>query len=300
MNWKFKAVVAGVSSVAPMGPHFYRFLQKRFGRLDLSSHTRLVNQLEMAQWLAPYGGVAGKTLFEVGTGHISWIPIGCYLSGAEKVFTYDLFPRLDIHLVKKALAWITANRDAVASMYPHAGDRLDVLVRMRSDPQGFLKAANIVYKSPADAAASGLPEQSVDVHFSFSTFEHIPQDSITAIMREARRILRSSGVAIHFIDPSDHFQHHDSSITKINFLRYSDRMWRLIGGNQFAYCNRLRASDYIRILCDTGFEIRRQYVEVDQPSLMALRNGFRIHKSFSHYDEEDMCSIKSYLLASIA
>lgn len=181
MNWKLKALVAATCDSVPMGPQFYQFLQKHFGRLDASSHTRLTNQQEMAQWLSPYGGLAGKTLFEVGTGHIPWIPIGFYLSGAAKVFTYDLYPRMDIQLVKEALAWIATNREKVASMYPDAADRLEVLTRLRSDPQGLFQAANIVYKSPADAASSGLPDQSIDVHFSFATFEHIPQESIAAI-----------------------------------------------------------------------------------------------------------------------
>ena len=70
----------------------------------------------------------------------------------------------------------------------------------------------------------------MDYHISTTVFEHIPRADIARILKEAKRILKKGGVAIHFIDLSDHFQHQDKSITRINFLRYSDEEWDKIGG----------------------------------------------------------------------
>jgi len=46
---------------------------------------------------------------------------------------------------------------------------------------------------------------------------------------------------------SIHFQHQDNSISRINFIRFSDNEWTNIAGNQFAYCNRLRVNDYLNL-----------------------------------------------------
>lgn len=81
----------------------------------------------------------------------------------------------------------------------------------------MLSEVNIVYLAPADAANIGLPDGSVDYHISTTVFEHIPREDIEWILKEAKRILKDDGIAIHFIDLSEHFQHQDKSISTITF-----------------------------------------------------------------------------------
>jgi len=82
--------------------------------------------------------------------------------------------------------------------------------------------------------------------------------------------------AIHFIDLSDHFKHQDKSITSINFLRYSDEEWDKIAGNEFVYCNRLRASDYLVLFKEAGFDICRHEIQEDEEARKSIRNGFMV------------------------
>src|SRR5215831_4120292 len=51
----------------------------------------------------------------------------------------------------------------------------------------------------------------------------------------------------------------------IDFLRYSDRAWRLLCVNRQDYTNRLRHSDYIRMLHEADYEIlqQRKYLHRD-------------------------------------
>ena len=129
----------------------------------------------------------------------------------------------------------------------------------------------------------------MDYHISTTVFEHIPGEDIKRILKEAKRILKKDGVAIHFIDLSDHFQHQDKSITGINFLRYSEKEWERIAGNEFAYCNRLRASDYIGLFEELGFDVCRKEVQEDEDALEIMRNGFVIDEKFRHYSVDDLC-----------
>jgi hypothetical protein len=78
-----------------------------------------------------------------------------------------------------------------------------------------------------------------------TTLEHIPENVIIDIFKEASRILKKGSICVHFIDLSDHFQHQDGTISSINFLKYSNAHWEKIAGNEFAYCNRLRALEYL-------------------------------------------------------
>lgn len=47
----------------------------------------------------------------------------------------------------------------------------------------------------------------MDCHISMTALEYIPRVDIKRILEEAKRILKKDGVAIQFINLSDHFQH---------------------------------------------------------------------------------------------
>ena len=275
--------------------------------------SRIPAQIEMAQWILDIGGeIEGKTFFEVGTGHNLIVPIGFFLCGAEKVVTVDLHRRLDFGILKKSLVWMAENRDDVCGYYDGVAnpqiapqrnrlrisqgkqitqiiERMDLIDRLKEMPEKFLSEANIQYLAPADAADTDLPDASVDYHISTTVFEHIPGVDIKRILKEAKRILKKDGIAIHFIDLSDHFQHQDKSITSINFLRYSEKEWGKIAGNEFAYCNRLRVSDYLALFKEAGFDVCRKEATVDDEARKNMENGFMVDEGFRDYNVEDLC-----------
>lgn len=86
----------------------------------------------------------------------------------------------------------------------------------------------------------------------------------------------------------NHFQHQDKSITKINFLRYSDEKWKRIAGNQFAYYNRLSISDYLALFKEAGFDVIRQEAYEDEEARKSLADGFSIDDMFCGYSVDDL------------
>jgi len=250
MKWQQKAKIMKILSNIPMGGVLYKFLQKKFGRLTSDPMPNIKKQIAITDWLHQYNfPIEGKIFFEVGTGHNAIVPVGFFLSGAKRVVTIDLYKRLDYNIMKNSLFYLVKNRHLIEFLYSNKTNsiilnkRLDLLSEYWSTPRQFIKMANIQYLAPADAANTNLLNDSIDYHISTNTLEHIPYEVIRNIFIEAKRILKDKGIAIHFIDMSDHFQHQDSSISRINFLRFSDDEWSYIAGNQFAYCNRLRATD---------------------------------------------------------
>lgn len=297
MKWEHKARIQKICSRFPFGDTLYVMLQKKLGRLTVEPMGRLPHQINMTRWLVDEGyEIIGKTFFEVGTGHIPVVPIGFFLSGAGSVITVDLHRRLDWDLTKQTLSWIVDHRQELEPLYQNVIDvsvfrqRMDVLQKYQSNPRAFFKHAGITYQSPADAAKTSLANGSVDYHFSFTTLEHIPHQVLQDIMKEAKRILSSNGIAIHVIDLSDHFQHQDKTITAINFLRFTEKQWKQIGHNQFSYCNRLRASDYLTLFLSLSFTVLRAEKVVDKKSLETIQQGFPLAAIFQGYDQEDICT----------
>jgi SAM-dependent methyltransferase len=307
LGWRQKARVMQVCASVPWGDRFYRRIQRSFGRLRDDPRPAFRGQIELARWFLQAGRpIDGRSFLEVGTGHLPLVPVGFFLCGAERVRTVDLHRRLEWGLLGRALRWIARHPDEVGSLF--AGvvasttvqRRLELVARTYREPVRFLAEAGIEYLAPCDAARTGLPEGSVDGHFSRAVLEHIGPPALREVLAEARRLIAPDGVALHFVDLHDHFQSQDPSITRINFLQFSEEEWLKLAGNEFAYCNRLRIRDLLDLFREVGFEVMRHETRVDGASLEALRAGFQVHDRFRSYPPEELCTTELRVLLRAA
>jgi SAM-dependent methyltransferase len=249
----------------------------------------------LARWLCDAGLTIGAArVMEVGTGRRVDLPFGLYLAGAGPVHTFDLHRYLKPKLVEHTLAFLRANETELRSLFsPLAGERLFderiSALTTASDTEAALRAAGIRYYAPADASHTPLEAGSIDVHTSYTVFEHIPREDLRSILHEARRLLSPRGVVLHHIDLSDHFYQEDPKVSKINFLQFSDETWSRYADNQFAYHNRLRVHEFRELFEDCGYEIIRWQEYIDEKSLALLRNGFPLAARFRNLPPEVLC-----------
>lgn len=304
MRWQNKARIMKIFSVLPSGPALYKILQRTLGRLRANHSSRLPVQVEMGRWLLDSGlEIADKVFFEVGTGHIPILPIGYFLCGAAKVITVDLNRRVEWQLTRDSLTWLALHKEEARNIVQDIvnadlfEERFKLLSRYQDSPEMFFKEAKIEYLAPKDASKTDLDSESIDCHFSVTTLEHIPMASIKKIFQEARRILKPNGVAIHFIDTSDHFQHQDPTISKINFLQFSEREWLKIAANEFGYCNRIRASQFRQAFQQLGFTVNKQNSIID-PECLALLEGksLNLDPAFESLSQDDISTVAYHVL----
>lgn len=300
MNWKWKAAVQKACALLPVGSdQIYYLLQRQCGGLVrgydpsflLSEAARMNAVLRRLNIKLE----DGARVMEVGTGWRLDIPLGLYLCGAREIHTYDLHPYLKESLVLRSVDFIRANRLRVFELFSKAISTKDVERRLTAlcavrSLAGLMELANIHFHAPADAAQTGLPAASIDIHLSYTVLEHIPGEVLEQILREANRILSARGVTIHHIDLTDHFYQVDPAITPVNFLQFSDRQWAKYAANQWAYHNRLRVNAYRRIYEKTDQEILSWDAKVDQRSLAALEGGFPLDPQFHHTPYDQLCT----------
>ena len=98
------------------------------------------------------------------------------------------------------------------------------------------------------------------------------------------------------VDHSDHWQHVDKRISRVNFLKYSDSFFRWTYINSLNYQNRLRHPQYLEMLRKAGFRLVREEHVVDEVSLRYLPH-MRIAERFRNFSNEDLAISDSFLLA---
>jgi SAM-dependent methyltransferase len=171
--------------------------------------------------------------------------------GVERQMLLDLHPHARAELVNDSIRRLEAARP---SFQEEAGRPLRSLGMPDIKATDDLERLGLTYLAPRDARATGLPDRSVDFVSSTDTLEHVPPDHIASILSECRRLLKPNGVLSCRIDLEDHYFRFDRSLSRYNFLRYSDRTWGLVNSS-LHYLNRLRYPDYVRLVEDAGFEL---------------------------------------------
>lgn len=229
--------------------------------------------------------VPGARVFEVGTGHRINMPLAFYLAGARSIVTVDLNRILKPDLVMESLREILGHKRELLEHFTRfegrdaVEKRFTALESIRTFDE-LTRCIGVDYRAPADAASTGLPAGSVDIHFSYTVLEHVPGPVIVGILQEASRLLAADGLICHHIDLSDHFSHSDKSIGRINFLQFSSAEWSRIQSEKFGYQSRLRETDYVRIYDEADQEVIRWIKGIDQDSIASLRNGFQLASEF--------------------
>lgn len=245
------------------------------------------------------GQVRDAAVFELGSGWQPMIPLLFSMAGAKRVLMTDLRPLCGEASFRVALQRL---RDNKALIQDALGVSDRDFERATDWPSGCsldeaFRTKRLEYVAPCDARRTGLPDGSVDIVISRAVFEHVRVELIGPIFQECFRILAPGGSMCHVIDNTDHWEHGDDRITRINFLRFSDAAHRAMTLNPLVYTNRVRHPEYREMMQAAGFEIVHDEPRIDQRSLDALKQGLRVAPRFRGLSAEDLAAFHSTFVA---
>ena len=230
MNWQAKCVIDNAKGALPFQAQLRRLkdrispYQPNFRR-DLETIVQGIRQVEWVSQLLP---IKGASVLEIGSGWQPTVPLLYSLAGASQVFLTDLNVLLRPDTLAAALYSLRTQRQMILD-----GLKLDPKVldhALREDPgasmEDRLKEMRLVYMAPCDCRKLNLSTASLDVVTSRNCLEHIPPGVLQEIFHESYRLLKPGGAACHLVDHSDHWEHNDKSLSRVNFLKYSDPFFR--------------------------------------------------------------------------
>ncbi len=255
-KWILKAVVQKTISFLPYSNRINYLFQRYVTRgVELSDtyfgfkYEHLMDHLAFYRDGAGKADLRGEVCLELGTGWYPIVPIGCFLAGAEKVYSIDISPLLTAKTFLTAVEAIVGREaEFVAGLGEGIRDRFGVLKNIKAACNADTPLADLckmVNLTPivGDARRLDMGNETVSVITSNNTFEHVYPPILEKILAEMWRVLKPGGMMSHFIDMSDHFAHMDPSITIYNYLQYGERAWAVID-NSIQPQNRWRLPQY--------------------------------------------------------
>lgn len=286
MIWRLKLLVQAVLGRLPGGEAINHQLQRLNARRRGPSilANRALDLLRVVQELDSLHPIADAVVVEVGTGWDA-LPTLCLSgAGARHVHTYDHQHHLRHELAVEASL-------AAAKQWPSLQE-----VAASDTLERLLSRARVTYTAPGDATNTGLADQSVDIYFSYAVLEHVPPPVVTAILAEARRVLKPSGIFYALIGLHDHYNGFDRRVSKVNFLKYPDWLWGPLVNNNISYHNRLRERDFLESLASSGAETVK-VASVIEPDDVERVKAMKIDRRFHGYSPEELATTQTEITA---
>ena len=255
MGWRARVLRRALSSHVPFAEPLRRVKRNLVGYEPSASNLRGTIEAfdEMKAVIAQQGrSFAGANVLEIGSGWFPTIPILLALEGANRVTMTDIHRHMDA-------ATFTATINFLRKEMP--GNK---------NLQTISRVDDLAISYAAPFVVDGVPDQTLDFVISRTVLEHIPSNVISGLIASLRPKLSPGGMMVHVIDNSDHLEHHDKSISRLNFLTWSQRkhsfMNALMGGGE----NRLRHHEYLEVFRQAGLAVAFEKGIMDEPSRRAV------------------------------
>ena len=299
MHWQIRWAKNALLGVLPFAEKLRRWKRRwrpypsDFPEFTLEEGLRLTELLKRAGCQ-----IRGAQVLEIGSGWQPIIPLLFSAAGAARVVMTDSQRLMDEGTFRQ-----TAENMAIRA--PPIAARLGlsenvVRLALAEPPLSFaelLARYRLEYFAPCDIASAELPERAFDIVLSRAVLEHVPPTALRSLLARTRRLLRPGGWTCHAVDNSDHYSHWDSRLSRVNFLRYSDRTFEWLNRfNRLDYQNRLRHPEYIQLLSAAGLEIVIAHSDAE-PKALAELGSMPVAPRFRRFAAEDLARLDSYFVA---
>lgn len=252
MNWKQILVKKAIVVRLPFANKLREIKRKIFGyppdaanlKLTIINYERIKSAIEKTG-----ASIQDSTILEIGSGWFPAIPILLARDGAKKVFMSDLNIHMDEITFRETAAYLK-NR------FPD-DNYIQSLTDFASLPIDYLAPFHV----------SMLGDKSLDIVMSNTVLEHIPRSDIYNLFSSLRPKVIDNGVMVHLVDHSDHFEHFDKSVSKINFLTWNEEKHALINYLIKDGENRMRHHEYQQVFVDSGYEMVTEKTDLNQKTL---------------------------------
>src|SRR5207249_3065951 len=101
----------------------------------------------------------------------------------------------------------------------------------------------------------------------------------------------------HAIGLHDHYSGFDKRVSKVNFLKYPEWLWKFFVKNRISYHNRLREKQFLSIFESYGAKVEDIRNKIDPADLKRLET-MKVNKYFAGMKAEELAVTYSEVMCS--
>jgi SAM-dependent methyltransferase len=195
-------------------------------------------------------GIEHAKFYEFGAGWDLIGPLAFYIMGARDQTLSDIAPNLKLSLINHSLARFHRLADEIREIT--GATTIPLPPSITSEVE--IRPLGMEY-IVADLEELSLAPAQFDYITSTCVLEHVPAGEIPPMLRKCYELLKPGGFLCSVVDLQDHYSYFDSSVSVLNFLKYSDFTWDLLFNSPLHHLNRLRFTDHLRMIREANFEI---------------------------------------------
>ena len=308
MRWYIKALIQNIIFLLPqsLSIKVYFIVQKKFGRLkkiDYLAVTRLMSGISIWEKILKLNiNPVNKIFYELGSGKVPILPIALWLMGAKKIISIDKDLYFSNDLFFEFIRYLKSDQENISYIMNNKciKERLEKLIHFPFQESDDIRSAlkdnfSIEFLSIENKNQKTIVTESIDFYISYSVLEHIDIKVLNEVLLDSKNILKNDGLQIHFIDYSDHYAQTDRTISRLNFLKFSDRIWNIFSSNFFMYVNRLRHDDFIKLFNQNKLRVLNEEIFRDN-NFSQFKKKFKINSKFANKKDDILNIIGAWII----
>lgn len=244
----------------------------------------LFRELSEKHNITPDGG----RLLEIGTGWLHWHSVYHRLFNNVEISMLDIWDCRQFGALKTVFSEVKENIGADIQDNHTAQQLLNSVLSADSLDDLYRELGLSYYVEPT-GSLHNFPDESFDCVFSFHVLEHVPRVNIDNLVSSIHRVLRPGGFSVHQIGIDDHLQHYDPRMSKKNYIRYSDRAWKMFFENELQYFNRLQTTEWLQAF-------QEQFTQLESIPEHCNIDGVRVDSRFAGYSDDDLSCVTSTIV----
>ena len=220
----------------------------------------------------------GSKLLEIGTGWVHWESTILRLFYDVEITLFDVWDNRNLHAYKEYCHQLEEIIDDVVAMDVAQRLRVHKLLHAIADATSFEDIYALLgfnYVINPEGKLEQFQDESFSAIFSCNVFEHVDKRILPQVIQNFSRLLIPEGYSLHKIDPGDHLAYYTRSVSRKNYLRYSDKVWRRFFENEVQYFNRVQRPEWLALFRDAGFELVEEEPVLNDVGTIRLDDKYR-------------------------
>ncbi len=233
----------------------------------------------------------GDEMLELGTGWMHWFSVFIKVFNDVNITLFDIWDNRQFDSFKSYITQLNNKLKFEDDSERQQSNKIIRNILNVNSFDGLYNLLNFQYIIQRDGSLRNFPDNNFDVIFSVNVMEHIERNTIKKYVNDIYRTLKPGGYSVQIIDLGDHYHYllneKHSSIKE--YLRFSQKRWKLLYENKIQYINKIQFSEWKKIFEIEGFK------EIYCKPYFAKVNVV-IHSDYKNLNEND---IKCYMLSIV-